>query len=73
MIDEMPMDGIGSLRIHCGPDMRTDQHILRCRSNKKIHAWGKKIKKKKKGQKKQIERKVEKGKRKGEKRGKMLK
>ena len=23
------MDGVGSLRIHCGPDMRTDSHLLR--------------------------------------------
>lgn len=29
MIDGVPMDGVASLRIHSGPDIRTDKHILR--------------------------------------------
>jgi len=29
VIDGRAMDGVGSLRIHCGPDIRTDKHVLR--------------------------------------------
>lgn len=29
VIDGVPMDGVASLRIHSGPDIRTDKHILR--------------------------------------------
>jgi len=29
VLDGRAMDGIGSLRIHCGPDMRSETHLLR--------------------------------------------
>ena len=28
-IDGKPMDGVPSLRIHCGPDMRSESHLIR--------------------------------------------